>query len=85
MAEASDFKFGTQLKFANAQHKIPHRIKSGRSLVLQELPKILGFPSNISAKAEASDFKFGTQIGFAKVHHKIIPNLRDCQGYLRDC
>ena len=40
---------------------------------LGELPKILGFPFNISAMAEASDFKFGMQLGFAKAHHKITP------------
>jgi len=38
-----------------------------------KLPKIWGFPFNISATAEASDFKFGTQLGFAKSHHKITP------------
>jgi len=36
-----------------------------------ELPKILGFPYNISAMAGPSDFKFGTQLRFAKAHHKI--------------
>jgi len=33
-AEASDFKFGTQLGFAKAYHKIPRRRKSGRGPVL---------------------------------------------------
>jgi len=72
MAEASDFKFGTLVGFAKAHHKIAHRAKSRRGLVLGKLPKIR-FPFNISAMAEGSDFKFGMQPGFAKVHHKITP------------
>jgi len=51
-AEASDFKFGTQLKFAKAHHKITPR-KSGGGLGLRELPKILWFPYNISATVGA--------------------------------
>ena len=70
MAEASNFKFGTQLVFAKADHKITPIGKGGCGLRLGELPKILGFPYNISAKAEASNFKFGMQLGFAKAHHK---------------
>jgi len=38
-----------------------------------ELPKIWGFPFNISGTAEASYFKFGTQLGFAKTHYKTTP------------
>jgi len=60
MAEASDFKYGTQLGFAKAHHKITHIRKSGCGLGLTELPKILGFPYNISATAEAINFKIGT-------------------------
>jgi len=44
MAEASDFKFGTQLGFAKAHYKITPIGKSGYGLGLGELPKILGFP-----------------------------------------
>jgi len=47
--------------------------KIGCELGRGELPKILGFPFNISATVEASDFKFSTQLGFAKTHHKITP------------
>ena len=65
-AEASNFKFGVQLRFAKAHHKITPREKSGRGPALLELPKISGFPFNISPTAEASDFKFGMQLGFAK-------------------
>jgi len=50
-----------------------HQNKNGCDPGLGELPKVLGFPFNISATAKASDFKFGTQIGFAKTHHKITP------------
>jgi len=63
-AEASDFKFGMQLGFAKAHHKITPREKSGRGPGLGKLLKILVFPFNISATAEASNFKFGTQLGF---------------------
>jgi len=42
MAEASDFKFGIQLGFAKAHHKITPGGKSGGSHELGELLKILG-------------------------------------------
>jgi len=45
-AEASDFKFGTQLGFAKIHNKITPREKSGCGLGLGELSKILGFPFN---------------------------------------
>jgi len=70
-AEASDFKFGTQLGFAKAHYKIAPKGKSKGGLGLGELLKILGFAYNISATAEASDFKFGMLLGFAKAHDKI--------------
>ena len=41
-AEASEFKFGTQLGFAKAHHKITRREKSGGGLGLEELLKMLG-------------------------------------------
>jgi len=41
MVEASDFKFGTQLGFAKAHHKITPIGKSGHGLGLGVLPKIL--------------------------------------------
>jgi len=40
MAEASDFKFGIQLGFAKAHHKITPGEKSGGGLALGELPEI---------------------------------------------
>jgi len=76
MAEASNFKFGTQLGFAKAHHKITRRRKGGRGHGLEELPKIRGFPFNIHTMAEASDIKFGTQFGFAKAHHKTTPRRK---------
>jgi len=78
--EASDFKFGTQLGFAKAHHKITLSGKSGRGHRLGKLPKILGFPFNISATAEASDFKSGMLVWFAKAHHKIIPRGKSGRG-----
>ena len=71
-AEASDFKFGTQLGFAKSYHKITPR-KSRRGHGLGELPKFLEFPFNIFATAKDNDFKLGIQFGFSKSHYKITP------------
>jgi len=49
-------------------------------LGLGELPKILGFPYNISATAWTSDFKFGAQLRFAKAHHKITRRKKGGHG-----
>jgi len=46
-AEASDFKFGTQLEFAKAHHKITPRRKGARGSGLGEHPKIWGFAFSI--------------------------------------
>ena len=48
---ADDFKFGLQLGFAKAHHKIPPRRKEGRNPKLGELPKIV-LSLNIYAMAE---------------------------------
>ena len=42
---ASDFKFGAQLGFAKAHHKITRRRKGGRGPGLRELPKFCGSTS----------------------------------------
>jgi len=73
MAEASDFKFGTQLGFSKAHNNIPQKRKSGHGPGLGDLRIILGFPFNICATAEASNFKFGMHLGFAQAHHKTTP------------
>jgi len=78
--EASDFKFGMQLRFAKAHQKITPRENSGGGLGLRELSNILGFPYNIFAIARASDFKFGMQLGFAKAHHKITRRRKGRHG-----
>jgi len=65
MAQASDFKFGTQLEFAKGLYKITPIGKSGHGLVLGELPKNLWFHFNICTMAEARDFEFGKQLEFA--------------------
>ena len=80
MAEATDFKFGTQFGFGKAHHKITLIGKIGHSLGLQELPKNVWFHFNIYTMAEASDFKFGTQFGFAKAHHIITPRGKSVGG-----
>jgi len=73
MAEATDFKFGTQLGFGKAHHKITRIGKSWHGFGLENLPKCLRFNFNIYTMAEAKDFKFGTQLGFAKAHYKTTP------------
>jgi len=73
MAEASNFKFDTQLGFTKAHHKITPKGKCGHGLGLGELPKIFWFHFNIYTiytMARDRDFKFGTQLGFAKSYHK---------------
>jgi len=44
MAEASDFKFGIQLEFAKAHHKLTSKGKSGHGLGLGELPQYFKVP-----------------------------------------
>jgi len=66
---ASDFKFGAQLGFAKAHHKITRIRKGGRGTGLA--PNKFHF--NIYTMAETWDFKFGTQLGFAKAHYKTHP------------
>jgi len=61
-AAASDFKFGMQLGFFKARHKVTPRGKVG-----------VEFPFNIFATAEPSDFKFVMQFGVFKAHHKFTP------------
>jgi len=72
VAEASSFKLGTQLGFAEAHHKITPIGKSGHGPGLGELPKMLWFHFNICTTVEARDFRYGTQLGFVKAHHKTV-------------
>jgi len=83
-AWASDFKFGTQLGFAKAHHKITRKRKAGYGPGLRKLPKIWGFPCNIYTTAELSDFKFGTQLGFAKTQHKTAPRGKWVWPWVRE-
>ena len=71
--EASDFKFGTQLGFPKAYHKITLRGKNGGWLWARGASQTFGVSYNISATAGVRDFKFGTQLGFAETHHKTTP------------
>ena len=70
MVEASDFKFGKQLEFAKAHHKVTRRRKGGHGPGLGVLSDIWEFSFDICTIAQASDLKFGIQIGFAKAHYK---------------
>ena len=74
IAEASDFKFGTQLWFAKAHHKVTPIGKSRHGLSLGELLNILRFHFNIYTMAEARDFEYGTQLGYYNAHHKTTPS-----------
>ena len=74
-AEASDFKFGTQLGLTKVHHKIARRKKGWAWPWARGHPQNIGVSFNIYTMVEASDFKFGTQLGFAKAHHK-IPHRR---------
>jgi len=69
MAEAGDFKFGTQLGFAQAHHKSSTG-KVGLVLVCG-FPQNLGLAFDISTLTEANDFKVGIRLGFAKADHSI--------------
>jgi len=60
MAKASEFKFGTQLGFAKAHHKITRRRDSAHGPELGQLAKMWAFLFNISAMVAASNFKFCT-------------------------
>ena len=73
MAEASDFKFGRQLGFAKAHHKITPGGKWAWPWD-RGAPKIVWFHFNIYTMAKARDFKFGTQLVFAKAQHKTTPS-----------
>jgi len=64
MAEASEFKFCIELRFAKSNYKITPKDKSGRGFRLGSF-KNWGFSFNIYAMAENSDFKFGAQLWFA--------------------
>jgi len=80
MAEASDLKFGKQLGFAKAHHKITSIGKSGCGLGLGELPKILEFPIKYLQWLKLANFNIGTLLGFAKAHHKISHQRKSGRG-----
>jgi len=83
IAEASDFKFGTQLGLAKAHHKIILQSKSERGPGLGELPNLgnLGVLL-ISLMAETADFNFGMQLNFTNIHHKIIHKGKLCMSWI---
>jgi len=70
-----------QLGFAKGHHKIIPRGKNGRGPGLGKLPKIWGFPFNISATTEGSDFKIGMLVGFATACRQIPPRGKRGRGY----
>jgi len=64
-ADASDFKFGTQLGFAKAHHQITPIGKVGMALA-RRAPQMFVVPLQYLHNGEARDFKF-------KAHHKTTP------------
>jgi len=72
----SVFKISMQLGSVKGHNKILPKRKSGHGPALWELPKIWGFPFNISATAETSDFRFGKPLEFAKAHHTSLPRRK---------
>ena len=76
MTEASDFKFGMQQEFAKAHDQNSTRRKIGRGPGLVDLPKMCGFPFNISVTAEANDFKSGMGLRFIKARENIPPRRK---------
>ena len=73
MAEARDFKVGTQLGFAKAHHKMSPIGKNWAWPWAREAPQNVVVSFDIYTMAEAMDFKFGTQLGFSKARHKTTP------------
>ena len=69
MAEASEFKFDTQLGFAKAHYKIIRKIKGGRGHGLGEFPKIWGSPSIFTQWLKLATSNLVYNLG----HHKITP------------
>jgi len=65
-AGVSDFKFGAQLGFTKAHHKITRKRKGGHGGGLGQLPKICWLPLNIYTVAETSDFKFIHSLGLPR-------------------
>jgi len=74
MVKAKDFKFGTQLGFAKADHKITPRGKSGRDLRLEKQPNIwdsrlifLQWPGcPLSVIGASCWYQLPVSVGFAK-------------------
>jgi len=84
VAEASDFKFGTQLGFAKDHNEITPTGKSKYGLGLGKLPNILCFYFNMYTMTEVRDFKFGTQLGFAQAYHRTRPEKKWAWPWVRE-
>jgi len=74
--EASDFKFGRQLRFAKAHPPSNStKRKSRYGPGLGDLPEREASPLILLQRLKL-DFKLGTQLRFAKTHHKITPRRK---------
>jgi len=72
-AGVSDFKFGTQLGFAKAHHKITPVGKSGVGLGLGKLPNISGFCIIFLQRLGLETENLVHSLGLPKAHHKTTP------------
>ena len=84
-AEASDFKFGAQLGFAKAHHKITRRRKGGHGTGIGELPKIWGFPSIFTQSLKLATSNLVHSLGLPRSTVKPHPDekwVREAPIYL---
>jgi len=70
MAEARDFKFGTELGFARPTIK-PHPEEKWAWAWVREAPIYLSFPFNIFARAALSFLALAKLLAFANKSHDI--------------
>jgi len=78
--EASNFKFGMQLKFAKPIIKSHPKVKVGVALRYDSSPKFGGSPMIFLQRLGLETLQFGAQVGFAKAHHKITRNRKGGHG-----
>jgi len=72
-AGASDFKFGAQLGFAKAHHKITRRRKDGHNPGLGELPKFGVYPSMFTKRLKRATSNLVHSLGLPRPSIKPHP------------
>ena len=81
--EASNFKFGTQLRFGTTFPKNNVQDQNQRGSGPREHPNKIWDPLRISATVEADNFKFGMQLGFRTSLPKNNVQDQNCQGSIQ--